>query len=71
MSERDTVTSMPDRNNTDELLTTGQVAREWQVSVRTIQRYIAAGHIKATRLPSGVARIRRSDAEKALNSPAV
>ena len=60
---------MPTANHTDEILTTGQVAREWHVSPRTIQRYIRDGHLKATRLPSGVFRIRRSDAEAALTTP--
>ncbi|QFG09665.1 helix-turn-helix DNA binding protein [Gordonia phage Pipp] len=38
------------------------------MSVRTIQRYIANGTIRATRLPSGHARVRRADAEAALTS---
>ena len=71
MSLRHNVMPMPQRNNTDEILTTGQVAKEWHVSVRTIQRYIANGQLKAVRLPSGIARVRRSDAEAALsNQPA-
>lgn len=57
---------MPKRNDTDEILTTGQVAAEWRVSPRTIQRYIANGQLKATRLPGGHTRVRRSDAEIAL-----
>lgn len=61
---------MPKRNDTDEVLTTGQVAKEWHVSIRTVQRYIANGQIKAMRLPSGHTRVRRSDAELALNPAA-
>ncbi|MGV8874824.1 MAG: helix-turn-helix domain-containing protein [Rhodococcus sp. (in: high G+C Gram-positive bacteria)] len=49
-----------------EILTVGQVASEWGVSARTIQRYIASGRIVATRLPGGQSRIKRSDAEAAL-----
>lgn len=70
MTERHTVAPMPQRHNQDEILTPSQIAAEWHVSVRTVQRYIANGLIKATRLPSGYARIRRSDAEAALNSAA-
>lgn len=61
---------MPQRHTQDEILTPSQVAAEWHVSVRTIQRYIANGQLKATRLPSGYARIRRSDAEAALKQAA-
>ncbi|OLT35635.1 hypothetical protein BJF84_13495 [Rhodococcus sp. CUA-806] len=60
---------MPKRTYIDEILTARQVAEEWHVSVRTIQRYIADGRIKATRLPGGQARIKRSDADAALSSP--
>jgi predicted site-specific integrase-resolvase len=58
---------MASENDTDEILTASQVAAEWKVSPRTIQRYIQFGRLKATRLPSGISRIRRSDAESALN----
>ena len=70
MSERHTVRVMPQRHepHQDQILTPSQIAAEWHVSVRTIQRYIANGQIKATRLPSGYARVRRSDAEAALIS---
>ena len=61
---------MPQRHDQDELLTPSQIAAEWHVSVRTIQRYIAKGQIKAVRLPSGFARVRRSDAEAALTRAA-
>ena len=61
---------MPQRHDQDELLTPSQIAAEWHVSVRTIQRYIANGQIKALRLPSGFARVRRSDAEAALTRTA-
>ncbi|TFI42065.1 helix-turn-helix domain-containing protein [Rhodococcus sp. 1R11] len=49
-----------------DLLSVGQVASDWGVSVRTIQRYVTDGRIAATRLPSGRYRIRRSDADAAL-----
>lgn len=61
---------MPQRHDQDEILTPSQIAAEWHVSVRTVQRYIANGQIKATRLPSGYARVRRSDAEAALTRAA-
>ena len=62
--------AMPQRHDQDEILTPSQIAAEWHVSVRTVQRYIANGQIKATRLPSGYARVRRSDAEAALTRAA-
>lgn len=70
MTYRHTFRVMAHRHRQDEILTPKQVADEWHVSVRTIQRYIANGQIKATRLPSGYARIRRSDAEAALSRAA-
>ena len=70
MPHRHSVRFMPQRHTQDEILTPSQVAAEWHVSVRTIQRYIANGQLKATRLPSGYARIRRSDAEAALKQAA-
>lgn len=70
MTLRHSVAVMAHRHTQDEILTPKQVADEWHVSVRTIQRYIANGLIKATRLPSGHARIRRSDAEAALSRAA-
>lgn len=70
MSQRHTVIAMPQRHDQDDLLTPSQIAAEWHVSTRTVQRYIAKGLIKATRLPSGYARIRRSDAEAALSRAA-
>ncbi|MFM9261423.1 excisionase family DNA-binding protein [Rhodococcus sp. 5A-K4] len=57
---------MPKRNDSDEILTVRQVAEEWTVSVRTIQRYIQNGRIKAVRLPGGQSRLRRSDVDRAL-----
>ena len=50
----------------DELLTPGQLAREWKVSPRTVARYIADGKLPATKLPSGRVRIRRGDADGAV-----
>lgn len=50
----------------DELLTVAQVAERWQVSVRSVQRYISDGKLKALRLPGGRYRIRVEDADAAL-----
>lgn len=61
---------MPKRNDTDEILTTSQIAAEWHVSTRTVQRYIQNGQLRAIRLPSGRTRVRRSDAEAALSNRA-
>jgi excisionase family DNA binding protein len=54
----------------NELLTPSQVAAEWGVSLRTVQRYIAAGKLRTIRLPSGHHRIRRQDIEAAIEHPA-
>jgi excisionase family DNA binding protein len=51
----------------DELLTVAQVAQRWRVSIRTVQRYVADGKVKAVRLPGGQYRIRQEDADAALD----
>ncbi|MGN2634666.1 helix-turn-helix domain-containing protein [Nocardia takedensis] len=55
----------PDPGGGEDNLTTAQLAREWQVSSRTIRRYIAAGRLRAMRLPGGDYRIRRADIDAA------
>lgn len=71
MSFRHTFSGMANRHThgeaaDDALLSASDLATEWGVSVRTIQRYISSGRIAATKLPSGHSRIRRSDANAAL-----
>lgn len=62
---------MPNRTRSDELnrsvLTTAVLAAEWNVSQRTVLRYIDQGRLKATRLPSGRYRINREDADAAVS----
>ncbi|WP_179273247.1 MULTISPECIES: helix-turn-helix domain-containing protein [unclassified Rhodococcus (in: high G+C Gram-positive bacteria)] len=53
----------------DEVLTARQLANDWRVSVRTIQRYASSGQLKAIRLPGGQLRIKRSDAAAAARAP--
>lgn len=59
---------MPKSHNQSvvEWLTVSQLAAEWHVSSRTINRYIADGKLVATKLPSGNHRISRADADAAL-----
>ncbi|MBO0690861.1 MAG: helix-turn-helix domain-containing protein [Candidatus Dormibacteraeota bacterium] len=45
----------------DELLTTGEAAREVGVSRATVARWVRLGLLPARRLPSGHARVRRAD----------
>lgn len=55
----------------DEYLTAPEVAAIFKVHLRTVQRYIASGKLRATRLPGGREyRIRRADAEAALTTAA-
>ena len=51
---------------TPELLPIGAVAREFNVSVRTIRRWEAAGKISAIRLPGGHRRFHRADIDALL-----
>ncbi|WP_081872044.1 helix-turn-helix domain-containing protein [Nocardia otitidiscaviarum] len=55
-----------DSPGSDQVITSGDLAREWGVSQRTILRYITDGRIPATRLPSGRYRIRRADVADAV-----
>lgn len=54
------------KSHTDGYLTPSQLAEQWKVSLRTVQRYLAEGRIKAVRLPGGQYRIRPEDAESAI-----
>jgi excisionase family DNA binding protein len=54
------------KSHNDGLLTPSQVADLWQVSLRTVQRYIAEGKLKAIRLPGGQYRVNPSDADAAI-----
>ena len=65
MSFRHTVMCMAE-SHIDSLLTPSQVAKNWGVSVRTVQRYIADGRLTAIRLPGGQYRVRPDHAEEAL-----
>ena len=56
------------KSHTDGLLTPGQVADQWKVSVRTIQRYIADGKLRALKLPGGQYRIDPADAAQAIQA---
>ena len=53
----------------DQLLTPAEVATVFGVSPRTVNRWIEAGRLVAVVLPSGRARVKRSDVE-ALLAPA-
>lgn len=48
------------------LLTLSDVADQWKVSLRTVQRYVADGRLKAIKLPGGYYRVRPEDAEAAI-----
>lgn len=60
---------MPERQAND-MLTMQQIADDWNISLRTVQRYVAKKKLKVTRLPGGQPRIRRADAEAALTETA-
>lgn len=47
-------------------LTPSQLAEQWHVSLRTVQRWLADGRIKSTRMPGGRYRIRPEDAAAAI-----
>ncbi len=49
-------------------LTVAAVAEELDVSMRTVQRWVAAGEIAVVRLPGGRVRIRRCDLDSAVAS---
>lgn len=63
MSDRNVA---PEGDGDGALLTPAELAVKWRCSTRTIQRYIKQGRLRADRLPGGSARIKRSEADKAL-----
>lgn len=54
------------KSHTDGFLTPAQLAETWGISLRTVQRYLQTGQVKAIRLPGGHYRIRAEDADAAL-----
>lgn len=54
----------------DAYLTPSQVAQRWSVSLRTVQRYIADGRLRAIKLPGGYYRVRPADADAAVEASA-
>lgn len=58
------------KSHTNGLLTPAQVAEIWQVSLRTVQRYIQDGRLKAIKLPGGYYRVRPEDADAAVEASA-
>ena len=65
MAYSHTVTFMSE-SHTDGYLTPSDLAEKWSVSLRTVQRYLAEGRIRAVKLPGGQYRIRPEDAEAAI-----
>ena len=65
MAYSHTVTFMAE-SHTDGYLTPSDLAEKWSVSLRTVQRYLAEGRIRAVKLPGGQYRIRPEDAEAAI-----
>jgi excisionase family DNA binding protein len=55
------------RGDGDDYLSTAEAARIAGVSVRTIDRYVAAERLACMRLPSGHRRYRRDDVERLLS----
>lgn len=53
----------------DRVLRVRDVARALGVQAKTIRRYILAGKLRATRLPSGHWRIREADLRAVLDEP--
>ena len=52
---------------TDGYLTPAQLAERWQISLRTVHRYLAEGRVKSVKLPGGQYRIRPEDADAAVH----
>lgn len=55
-------------SSTNRFLTVAEVADQWGTSVRTIQRYIKDGELRAMRLPRGHYRIYQHDVDAALRT---
>lgn len=53
-------------DNQTDLLTTEEVADRLRVGVKTVRRYIAAGRLKAYRLPANKLRCRKTDVDALL-----
>lgn len=51
----------------EDLLTVAEVAEILHLNTRTVQRWIAAGKLKAVRMPNGRYRIRATDADAMLH----
>jgi excisionase family DNA binding protein len=51
-------------SDSDDLLTSKEVARMLRVSTDTVGRWVRNGQLEAIRLPSGQIRIRREDVER-------
>lgn len=49
----------------DRMLTTAQVARRENVAIRTVQRWVKEGWVRAHKTPGGRIRIRESDLAQA------
>ncbi len=58
------------KSHTDGYLTPTDLAARWNISLRTVQRYLAEGRIKAVKLPGGQYRIRPEDADAAIEASA-
>lgn len=61
MTDRETTTATESAAVLEQL-TIDQVAAMCQVSRRTVERWIAAGDLPASKLPGGLVRIARTDA---------
>ncbi len=48
----------------EKLLTTGEVARRLQVSIKTVQRWVKEGRLRAIKYPSGRFKVPESEVEK-------
>ena len=53
-------------NEAEQLLTIAEAAAYLRVHKQTVRRYIAANKLTASRLPSGVIRLKRSDLDAML-----
>ena len=58
------------KSHIDGFLTPADVAAQWKVSLRTVQRYIADGKLPAVKLPGGQYRVDPADAAAAITRTA-